>query len=103
VQRIRRAKALDDDDVVALVHDRQRQASVDPAAIGDYSAGIALALIAPLLAACQMQALAQCVEQRRARIEAKRIIPAIDPQLNSNRRYLSCSTARDRLHFASCE
>ena len=45
--------------------------------------------------------LAQRVEQRRARIEVERILPAIDPQVNSHRRNLSYFAARRRVHLAS--
>ena len=69
VQVVGRAQALDGGDLVALVHDREREAGGDPPAIHDHGAGAALALIAALLAAGQMQVLAQCVEQGGARIE----------------------------------
>ena len=53
----------------ALVHHRERQAGVDAAAVDDHRAGAALAVVAALLGAGEVQVLAQRVEQRRARVE----------------------------------
>ena len=55
--------------LVALVHHRERQAGVDPPAVDDHRAGAALAVVAALLGAGEMQMLAQRVEQRGARVE----------------------------------
>ena len=66
--------------VVALVHHRQAQAGVDPPPFDDHRAGAALAVVAALLGAGQVQMLAQRIEQRRARIELKRMLVAIDGQ-----------------------
>ena len=57
--------------LVAFVHDGERQAGIDPAAVDDHGAGAALALIAALLGAGEMEVLAQRVQQRGARIELK--------------------------------
>ncbi len=55
--------------LVALVHHRERQARIDAPAVDDHRAGAALAVVAALLGAGEMQMLAQRVEQRGARIE----------------------------------
>ena len=69
VQRVRRAEAFDRDDVVALVHDGERETRVDPASVDQHGARAALTVVAALLGAGQMQVLSQRVEQRRAQIE----------------------------------
>ena len=69
VQVVGRAQPLDGGDAVALVHDRQREARRDPPPVDDHGARAALALIAPLLGAGEVQVLAQRVEQRRPRVE----------------------------------
>ena len=51
VQVVRRAQPLDGDDLVALVHDRERQAGVDAPAVDQHRAGAALAVVAALLGA----------------------------------------------------
>ena len=54
---------------VAFVHDGERQAGIDPPPVDDHRAGAALAVVAALLGAGQVQMLAQRVEQRGARVE----------------------------------
>ena len=51
------------------MHDRERQARIDAPAVDDHRAGAALAVIAALLGAGEMQVLAQRVEQGGARVE----------------------------------
>ena len=69
VQRARRAQAFDRHDLVALVHDGERQARVDAPAVDQHGAGAALPVVAALLGAGQVQMLAQRVEQRRPRVQ----------------------------------
>ena len=69
VQVVGRAQPLDGGDAVALVHHRERQAGIDPPPVDDHRAGAALAVIAALLGAGEMQVLAQRVEQRGPRVE----------------------------------
>ena len=71
MQVLRRAEPLDGGDAVALVHHRQRQAGVDPPPVDDHRAGAALAVVAALLGAGEMQMLAQRVEQRGAGIDRR--------------------------------
>ena len=73
VQLVRRAQAFDGGDAVAVVHHRQRQARVDPATVDDDRAGAALAVVAALLGAGQVQVFAQRIEQRGARVEFERV------------------------------
>ncbi len=63
---------LDGGDVVAVVHRRQGQARIDPPALDDHRAGTALAVIATLLGAGELQLLAQRVEQGGPRVEFQR-------------------------------
>ena len=58
--------AFDGEDVGAVMADRQSQAGIDPPAVDQHRAGAALAAVAALLGAGQMQALAQQIEQRDA-------------------------------------
>ena len=60
--------AFDGEDVGAVVAERQRQAGIDPPPVDQHGAGAALAAVAALLGAGQIQALAQQVEQRDARV-----------------------------------
>ena len=69
MQLLRRAQTLDGGDGVAFVHHGERQAGRDAPAADDHGAGAALALVAALLAAGEMQVLAQRVEQRGPRVE----------------------------------
>ena len=55
--------------LVALMLDGKAEAGVDPFAVDDDGAGPALPVIAALLRAGELQMLAQCIEQRRARVE----------------------------------
>ena len=68
VQVVGCTQALDGRDVGAFMHDRERQTRVDAPSLDDHRAGAALTVIAALFAACQMQMLAQRVEQRGSRI-----------------------------------
>ena len=71
VQRAGRAQAFDRHDLVALVHDGERQARVDAPAVDQHRAGAALPVVAALLGAGQVQVLAQRVEQRCPRDPAR--------------------------------
>ena len=51
------------------MHDRERQAGIDAPAIDDHGAGAALAVVAALLGAGEMQMLAQRIEQGGASVE----------------------------------
>ena len=73
MQMLRRAQPFDGGDAVALVHHRERQAGIDPPPVDHHRAGAALAVIAALLGAGEMQVLAQRVEQRGPRVEFERV------------------------------
>jgi hypothetical protein len=85
VQRAIAGEAFDGRDLLALLHDRERQAGVDPAAIGQDGAGAALPEITPLLGAGQPEMLAQRVEQSRARIQFQAVLGAVDPERDVER------------------
>ena len=71
---------FDGDDLVAFMHHRKGQAAVHAAAIDVDGAGAALAVIATLLRAGEMDAFAQSVEQRGAGVECGRgYIPCRSP------------------------
>ena len=60
--------ALDGENLGAVMAHRQRQAGIDPPAVDQHRAGAALAAVAALFGAGQIQPLAQQVEQRDAGI-----------------------------------
>jgi hypothetical protein len=45
-----------------------------------HGAGAALAVVAAFLGAGQGEGFAQAIEERRARVEAQPMLPAVDPQ-----------------------
>ena len=59
--------AFDGENVRAVVADGERQTGIDPPPVDDDRAGAALAAVAPLLGAGQVQPFAQQIEQRDAR------------------------------------
>ena len=71
------------DDFVPFVHDGQREARVDPAAIDEDGARAALAVIAAFLAAGELQVFAQRVEQRHARVELEGLLRAVDLKIDA--------------------
>ena len=75
MQLIAARDALDGEDVGAVVADRQRQARIDAPAVDQHRAGAALAAVASLLGAGQVEALAQQVEQRDARVVQLDVAP----------------------------
>ena len=78
VQVFRCTQPFDRLDLVALMHDRERQARIDPPPTHDDRAGAALAVIATLLGAGEMQMFAQRIKQRRPRVERDFARLAID-------------------------
>ena len=68
MQRVALRHALDGEDVRAVMADRQRQAGIDPPAVDQDRAGAALPAVAAFLGSGQVQALAQQIEQRDARV-----------------------------------
>ena len=68
MQLVAPCDALDGEDVGAVVAYRQRQAGIGPPPIDQHRAGAALAAVASLLGAGQVQTLAQEIEQRDAGI-----------------------------------
>ena len=65
------AEAFDRRDLVLFMHRGKRQAGVHAAAVDVDRARAALAMIAALLGAGQIRALAQGIEQRRARVHRR--------------------------------
>src|SRR5260221_6398660 len=84
MQRAGLSDAFDGGDLVALVHNRERQAGVDPLAVDVHGAGAALAVVAAFLGPGEGQGFAQAIEERGARIEAQRVLPCIDAQCEGN-------------------
>src|SRR5260221_10622068 len=84
MQRAGLSDAFDGGDLVALVHNRERQAGVDPLAVDVHGAGAALAVVAAFLGPGEGQGFAQAIGERGARIEAQRVLPCIDAQCEGN-------------------
>ena len=64
----------------AVLHDGERQARIDPPAVDQHRAGAALAVIAALLRAGQVEMVAQRVEQGRPRRDIELRLDAVDGQ-----------------------
>ena len=61
-------QALDGEDVRAVAADREREARIDPPPVDEDGAGAALPAVAALLGPGQVEAFAQQIEQRDARV-----------------------------------
>ena len=72
VQLVAVGQALDGGDLGAVGGDREHQAGVDAAAVEQDGAGAALAVVAALLGAGQIEVLAQGVEQGGAVVDVER-------------------------------
>ena len=71
MEAIGRSQALNRRDFVAFVHDRERQARIDPETTDKDGAGTALAVVAPFFGTGQFQIFAERIEQCGARIDMK--------------------------------
>ena len=80
------AKPLHRSDLAAVVHHGQRQAGIDALAIDQHGAGAALAAVAALLGAGQVQHFAQRIEQGDARLDIELVLGAVDAQRERLRR-----------------
>ena len=80
VQFFARGQALDRRDVVAVLHDGEREAGVDAAAVQQHRARAALAVVAALLGAGEAGAFAQQVEQGDPRFDVEGAVLAVDAQ-----------------------
>ena len=69
----------------AVLHDRQRQAGIDPPAVDQHRAGAALAVVAALLGAGQVELVAQQVEERGPGLDRQVPNFAVDRQGNRDR------------------
>ena len=97
-----RSQTLDGEDVVALMHHRERQAGIDPPPIHQHRAGAALAVIAPLLGAGQMQMLAQQIEQRGTDVDADSMGAAVDCEADRRRSYRTGERSVPRIGRRGC-
>ena len=81
LQRMKRAalrQTLDRRDLRAVLHDRQREARIDPPAIDQNGAGAALAVIAALFGPGQVEVETQRVEKRGPRRDVQFVRHAVD-------------------------
>jgi hypothetical protein len=84
MQILTRGEPLDRGDGLAVVHHCKRQAGIDAAAIDQHRASAALAVIATLFCACEVEVLAQCIEQGYPGGYAQFDCNAVYGQLNCN-------------------
>ena len=84
MQRAVRRQAFDRGDLGAVLHDGQRQAGIDAPAVDQHRAGAALAVVAALLGAGQVEVVAQRVEQGRPRRDLELRLDAVDGQRDRN-------------------
>src|SRR4029450_3666207 len=80
MERLRRSQPFDGYDLVTFVHDREREARVDPAAVDQHRAGAALSVVAALFGTRQVEMFAQRVEQRRTRVQVEVPHTTVDGQ-----------------------
>jgi len=78
MQRAIFGQAFDRCDLRAVLHDRERQAGIDPATIDQNRAGAALTVVATLLRSGQADVNPQRVKKRRPRREVQLFRHAID-------------------------
>lgn len=71
-------------DFGAILHHRQREAGVDRSPVEQHGAGAALAMVAAFLGSCQMQPVAQGIQQRRPRCDLKFRFGAVDEKGDDN-------------------
>src|SRR2546427_7406072 len=80
MQCVRRAQALNGCDFFPVVHQGQAKAGVHAPAIHMHRAGPALAMITTFLRAGEGNGLTDAIQQRRARIDAKMVVLAVNAQ-----------------------
>ena len=79
------SKALDRGDLGAVLHDGEREAGNDPASVHQHRAGAALAVIAALFRARQVEAVPQGIEQGRPRRDGELMIVPVDVERDGHR------------------
>jgi hypothetical protein len=89
VRLLRAAEPFDRDDLAAVVHHRQGQAGIDALAVHQHGAGAALAAVAALLGAGQVQHFAQGVEQGDARFDREFVLGTVDTERERLRRRIA--------------
>ena len=84
MQRAVLRQALDGGHLGAVLHDGERQAGIDPPAVDQHGAGAALAVIAALLGAGQVEMVAQGVKERRPRRHRELPFDAVDDEFDGD-------------------
>jgi hypothetical protein len=82
---LRRAEPLDCHHRVTVVHHRQAEAGVHPPSVHDHGAGTALAVVAALFGASELQMLTRHVEQSRPRVEREFLAGTVDGQRHGHK------------------
>src|SRR5580704_2893228 len=89
---------FDGRDLVALMHDGEREARVHAPSVHMHGARAALPVVATLLGSEEMYVLANCIEKRDARFKPQAVLAPIDSENHGhgfNRRW-SCGCRRNR-------
>ena len=76
------SETFDRCDIAAFDERSERQTRFDAPAVHQHGAGAALSQGAALFRSCKTQVLAQCVEQRCARIKRQAVLGSVDAQHN---------------------
>jgi hypothetical protein len=85
VKIIRLTDPLQRGDLIAFMQSGQRETGKHAPAINVHCAGPALAMIASLLRAGQLEMLAEAIQERSARIDPQIVLLAINPERNRDR------------------
>src|SRR4051812_39875546 len=80
MERAAGGKPLDRGDLGAVLHDDERQARYHPAPVDEHRAGAALAVIAALLGAGQVEPIPQGIEQGRPGRDLEQPFAAVDDE-----------------------
>src|SRR5207253_1147674 len=80
MQCVRCAQTLNGRDLLTIMHQSQAETRVHTPAIDMHRAGAALAVITAFLRAGEGDGLANTIQQRRARIDSKVVVFAVNPQ-----------------------
>jgi len=76
--------SFDGRDHIVLVHRCKGQARIHSAPVDMHRASTALAMVAPLLRACQLQGFTKTIQQRCSSVDPDAVLLAIDIQTDPN-------------------
>ena len=80
MESITLCQAFNRRNLLARMHDCQRQAGIDALSINQHRAGTALSVITAFLCAVHANVFSQCVEQRDARLQSQFVRLAVNTE-----------------------